>query len=408
MVAVSPADAVPVTVIGAGPYGLAAAAHLRGRRVPLRVFGEPMESWRSRMPAGMYLKSTPSASSISDPAELHRLDDFRAFDGRVTGGDLYPVPIGEFIRYGLWFQERCVPALERTAVQRIDARRTGFRIELADGEEFTSRQVVMATGLGAFPHLPRELTPLAEAGLVSHSSEHRDLTRFAGRRVVVLGAGQSALESAALLHEAGAEPTVVARTDTLLFGTPPENDHSGDRSLTVRLVKPGSPLGPGWSLFAFSRAPAVFRHLPDRTRLHLVRTVLGPSGAWWLRDRVEGRVRLLTGHRLGSVQESAGQVRLSLHRPGGGTELLDADHVLAATGYRVDVDRLGLLGPELRRGLRRIEGAPRLDETFQSSVPGLYFTGLASAATFGPLMRFVCGTGFASQRICAAVAEAVR
>ncbi|WP_405020269.1 NAD(P)-binding domain-containing protein [Kitasatospora sp. NBC_00070] len=402
------AEAVPVTVIGAGPYGLATAAHLRGSRVPLRVFGEPMESWRARMPAGMYLKSTPSASSISDPAEVHRLDDFRTADGRVTGGDLYPVPIDEFIRYGLWFQERCVPALERTTVRRIDAGRTAFRIALEDGEEFTSRQVVLATGLGAYPYLPRELAPLAEAGLASHSSEHQDLTRFAGRRVAVLGAGQSALESAALLHEAGAEPTVVARTDTVLFGTPPETDRSTDRTLTVRVTKPGSPLGPGWSLFAFSRAPGAFRHLPDRTRLHFVRTVLGPSGAWWLRDRVEGRVPVLTGHRLGSAQESAGRVRLALHRPGGGTELLDADHVLAATGYRVDVDRLGLLGPELRRGLRRIEGAPRLDQTFQSSVPGLYFTGLASAATFGPLMRFVCGTGFAAQRICATVAGAVR
>lgn len=399
---------LPVTVVGAGPYGLAVAAHLLERRVPLRVFGEPMESWRTRMPVGMFLKSTPSASSISDPAARHRLDDFRTFEGRVTGGDLYPVPIEEFVRYGLWFQERCVPALERTEVQRIEAVGTGFRISPAGGAEFTSRQVVVATGLGAFPYLPRQLTALAAAGLVSHSSEHRDLSRFTGQRVAVLGAGQSALESAALLHEAGAEPTVVARTGSLLFGTPPEADLSTDRPAAVRLAKPASPLGPGWSLFAFSRAPAVFRHLPDRTRLHLVRTVLGPSGAWWLRDRVEGRIRLLTGHRLRSAEERAGLARLALHRPGGGTELLEADHVLAATGYRVDVDRLSLLGPELRRGVRRIAGAPRLDARFQSSVPGLYFTGLAAAASFGPLMRFVCGTGFAAERISSALDEAGR
>ncbi|MER5866304.1 FAD-dependent oxidoreductase [Kitasatospora sp. NPDC002040] len=401
-------DAVPVTVVGAGPYGLATAAHLRARRVQARVFGEPMESWQDRMPTGMYLKSTPSASSISDPGAVYGLDDFRTVDGRVSGGDLYPVPVAEFIRYGRWFQQECVPDLERTAVQRIDSCRTGFRITLADGEEFTSRQVVLATGLGAYPHLPGQLAPLAGAGLVSHSSDHHDLGRFAGQRVAVLGAGQSALESAALLHEAGADPVVVARAGRLLFGSPPGTDRSADRPVPGRMAKPGSPLGPGWSLFAFSRAPAAFRHLPDRTRLHLVHTVLGPSGAWWLRDRVEGRVRLLTGHSLRSAEESAGRLRLALHRPGGGTELLEADHLLAATGYRVDLDRLPLLGPELRRGLRRIEGAPRLDANFESSVPGLYFTGLAAAATFGPLLRFVCGTGFAARRICAAVAGADR
>ena len=394
---------VDVTVVGAGPYGLATAAHLAGHRVPVRVFGEPMDSWSDRMPAGMYLKSTPRASSISDPAGSHRLEHFRAAEGRVSGGDQHPIAVSEFIRYGLWFQDRCVPSLERTTVRSINGGRTGFRVSLSTGETFGSRAVVLAVGLTPYAYVPEPLNRLTDSGLVSHSADHHDLSRFSGQRVAVVGAGQSALESAALLHEAGAEPTVVARTPALLFGDPPPTDRPAERPLPTRIVKPASNLGPGWSLYACANAPGAFRHLPDRSRLHLVRTVLGPSAAWWLRRRLEGQVRLLTGHALGSAAESGGRVRLELRGPQGRTEVLDADHVLAATGYRVDVERLDLLGPEIRRAVQQVGGAPRLDADFESSVPGLYFTGLSAAATFGPVMRFVCGTDYAARRVCAAV-----
>jgi hypothetical protein len=223
----------------------------------------------------------------------------------------------------------------------------------------------------------------------------------------VIGAGQSALESAALLTEAGATATVVARTGQVLFGTPPESDLSGDRGLPRRLAKPGSNLGPGWSHVAFSRAPHAFPYLPDSTRAHLVRTVLGPSGAWWLRDRVEGRVPVLTGCTIRSVEQADGQLRLGLQGPGGRSETLEADHVLAATGYGVDIDRLDILDQGLRRAVRRGNGgAPRLSASFESSVPGLYFTGLSAADTFGPVLRFVCGTDFAAGRTSRGIAAA--
>ena len=393
-----------VTVIGAGPYGLATAAHLTAAGIPARVLGEPMEGWRRRMPAGMYLKSTPRASSIADPPARHRLADFRAAEQRVAGGDRDPVPLAEFIRYGEWFQQRCVPELERTAVRVVHAAPNGFRITLESGEVFTSHRVVVATGLGPYRHVPAGLGRLAAAGLLSHTADHDDLARFAGQRVAVIGAGQSALESAALLSEAGAEPTVVARTAELRFGMPPATDLPGDRPLPLRLVKPGTVLGPGWSLFAFSHAPAAFRLLPDATRTRLVRVILGPSGAWWLRRRVEDRVALLTGHRVVGATETDDGVRLELAGPHGGTRTLDVDHVLAATGYRVDVDRISLLGPDLRHRVERVGGAPRLGPGFESTVPGLYFTGLSAAASFGPLMRFVAGTGFAARQVCADIA----
>ncbi|WP_441248979.1 FAD-dependent oxidoreductase [Kitasatospora sp. McL0602] len=392
----------PVTVVGAGPYGLAVAAHLKERQVPVRVLGEPMESWRERMPAGMYLKSTPRASAIADPAARHRFLDFRAQEGGGWVGDRYPVPVEEFVRYGEWFQRRCVPELERSTVTGVSAGPGGLRLRLDTGEEYASRAVVLATGLGPYPRMPEALAPLAEAGLASHSSEHASLAHFAGQRVAVIGAGQSALESAALLHEAGAQPTVVARARRLVFGTPPSRERPGDRPLRARIAHPGSNLGEGWPLLGYSQLPAAFRHLPDDTRRELVRTVLGPAGAWWLRERVEDRVTVLTGHAVHHAEAVDGHARLRLQGP---TGTVEADHVLAATGYQVDVDRLGLLDENVRRGVRCTpQGAPRLSEHFESSVPGLYFTGLSSADTFGPVMRFVCGTGFAARRISRALA----
>ncbi|WP_371501107.1 FAD-dependent oxidoreductase [Kitasatospora sp. NBC_00374] len=397
---------VPVTVIGAGPYGLAVAAHLKGHRVPLRILGEPMDSWRSRMPIGMFLKSTPRASSISDPAGRHRLEGFRAATGRPQGGDQHPIPIDEFIAYGEWFERTCVPEVERARVLGVRYEGGLFHLLLDTGESFTSGAVVLAVGLQPFASVPSVLDGLVDAGLASHTAAHVDLGKFAGQRVAVVGAGQSALESAALLHEADAMPTVVARTGELLFGVPPETDRTQDRSLPARLASPGSTLGPGWGLLAYSRIPAAFRYLPDGKRARSVRTVLGPAGAWWLKDRVDGRFPVLTGHSLEAAEERQGSALLQLR---GSTRSLEADHVLAATGYQVDVERIGLLDERVRMAVRRTpHGAPRLSATFESSVPGLYFSGLSAADSFGPLLRFVAGTGFTARRISGALASANR
>ncbi|MFC8517448.1 NAD(P)-binding domain-containing protein [Streptomyces sp. NPDC057257] len=403
----SPEQEELVTVVGAGPYGLAAAAHLKSHKVPLRVFGEPMDGWRSHMPEGMYLKSSPFSSSISAPEPGWGLADFCVSEGRPPRGERAPVPIAEFIRYGLWFQQHCVPELERVAVRRIEkAPGGGFRVVLDSGEEFGSRAVVVATGIVEFAHVPPVLARLREGGLVSHTADHVDLSRFEGQDVVVVGAGQSALESAALLHEAGALPTVVARATSVVFGSPPPVERPVERSLRERLMYPNSLLGDGWPLVACSRGPALYRHLPGPVRAHFLRTVLGPYGAWWLRDRVDGRFSVRRGCRIRSaVPEAGGGVRLQLEGPAGDALTLRADHVIAGTGYRVDLDRLELLSPGLRREVARTAGAPRLSADFEASVPGLYFTGLAAAPTFGPLLRFVSGAGFAARRISAAVSE---
>ncbi|PSM38910.1 oxidoreductase [Streptomyces dioscori] len=390
----------PVAVIGAGPFGLSTAAHLRARGIPVRVFGEPMVSWRANMPEGMLLKSTPAASNIDAPQPGHDLVDYCDAAGiprLVTDEDI--VPVETFVAYGEWFRQRLVPELERVRVVSVDRRADlrGFELKLDSGEVFTTRAVVVATGLSGLAHLPRELAVAAPdgpapTGPVSHSSQLHDLSRFSGRELIVVGAGQSALETAALAAETGAQVRVVARGKRSVdFGAPPWQQP---------LLRPESPFGRAWSLWALTYYPHPYRHLPPAVRHFLVRRVLGPLGAWWLRDRFEGKVQVSEVARiLRASGETAGRPALTVRTLGGRIEELSADHIVAATGYRVDLAAMDFLGHELRTRLAVSRGTPRLGAGFSSSVPGLYFTGLPAAASYGPVMRFVCGTEFASPRL---------
>ncbi|MFF3616049.1 FAD-dependent oxidoreductase [Streptomyces sp. NPDC002580] len=399
----------PVAVIGAGPFGLSTAAHLRARGVPVRVFGEPMVSWRDHMPVGMLLKSTPAASSIDAPQRGHTLADYCDAAGKprlVTDEDI--IPVETFIAYGEWFQQKLVPDLERVRVVSVDRKggregghegaggSGGFEIKLDSGESFTARAVVVATGLSGLAHLPPELAGAAPdgptpSGPVSHSSQEHDLSRFSGKDLIVVGAGQSALETAALAAEAGAQVRVVSRGKGAVdFGAPPWQQPR---------LRPESPFGRAWSLWALSYYPQPYRRLPAQARHYLVRRVLGPLGAWWLRDRFEGKVTVREVRRIVGATASDGSPVLTVQTHGGRVEELSADHVIAATGYRVDLAAMDFLGHELRAALAVSRGTPKLGAGYRSSVPGLYFTGLPAAASYGPVMRFVCGTEFASPRL---------
>ncbi|MER5790025.1 FAD-dependent oxidoreductase [Streptomyces sp. NPDC001980] len=421
----------PVAVIGAGPFGLSTAAHLRARGVPVRVFGDPMVSWRDHMPAGMILKSTPAASDLDCPQRGHTLADYCDAVGTrrlVTDEDI--IPVETFIGYGEWFQQKLVPELERARVVSVDRRMgdpheadpheadrykadrrkadrykargsAGFELKLDSGESFTARAVVVATGLSGLARLPAELARAGAdgpAGPVSHSSQHHDLTRFSGKELIVVGAGQSALETAALAAEAGAQVRVVSRgRGKVAFGAPPWDQPK---------LRPESPFGRAWSLWALSYYPHPYRYLPAQTRHYLVRRVLGPLGAWWLRDRFEGKVQVREVAAVTGADTSGGAPVLTVRTHDGGIDRLTADHVIAATGYRVDTAAMDFLGAELRTRVAVTRGAPRLGAGYVSSVPGLYFTGLPAAASYGPVMRFVCGTAFASPRLAGHLAAA--
>lgn len=394
-------------VVGAGPYGLAVAAHLLGLGVNVRVFGDPMDAWRHNMPKGMYLKSEPSASSLSAPRAGFRLEDYCRTIGVTPLREDQAVPIDLFVRYGRWFQESLVP-IEQERVVNVRAAGNGFEVSLASGEVFETGTVVMAAGHVQFTYMPPELAALAggeplPTPAVSHSSQHDDLSKFAGSDVAVIGRGQSALESAAILQESGAGVHLIVRAPEVLWAGPPNLD----RNWRDKLLKPLSGLGPGWSHFGSERGAGLIRHLPAATRLAIFKAVLGPAGAWWLHDRVENVVEIRTSQSIAAASVEGDKVVLELAAPHGARQRLVVDHVLAATGYRVDVDSIEFLDQNLRDRVGRVPGAgfPSLSASFESSVPGLFFAGLSSAGTFGPLMRFVCGTDFAAPRLARGVAS---
>ena len=381
-----------VVIVGAGPYGLAAAAHLRSANVDLLVFGKAMESWERHMPAGMFLRSYWEGSHISDPRGDLTLDRYQ----RARGVQLpRPVRRDDFINYGQWFQRQAVPDLDGRRVTRIEAASKCFRVMLEDGESVWAQRVVIATGIASFAWRPRQFNAVPPT-LASHSSEHRDFGRFASQRVAVVGGGQSALESAALLHESGAAVEVIVRTPEvhwLRYGTRLHTWLHNQANPLRRILYPPSDIGPP-GLNWIVDTPDLFRRLPFAVHSRIERRAIRPAGAGWLRPRMNG-VRITTGCVIISANPVGQQVLLRLDD---GTERC-VDHILMATGYHVDISRFAFLAPDLVRSLRLADGYPELNAGFEASLPGLHFLGASAAGTFGPLMRFVAGTKYAARAL---------
>jgi hypothetical protein len=374
-----------VAIIGAGPYGLSAAAHLRAANgLDIHVFGEPMSFWERHMPKGMLLRSPLAGSHLSDPSRALTLGAYQSTSGnQITA----PLPLYRFTDYGRWFQSQVVPGTDSRKVERVEKNGAGFRLTLQDGETWKARRVIIAAGIEAFAWHPAEFQRIPCA-LASHACDHRDLNPFAGKKVAVIGGGQSALESAALLNEIGAEVEVLVRAPIVRWLWRQKWFHTFRP--VARLLYAPPDVGQAGLSHLVAR-PNLFRRLPRSIQNRFGKRAIRPAGAAWLHPRCEP-VRFTTGRTVTSASPNGGQVTLGLSD---GTNR-HVDHVLLATGYRVDIARYPFLSQDLVPMIHRIAGYPQLDGGFQSSVPGLHFLGAPAAWSFGPLMRFVAGTEFAS------------
>jgi thioredoxin reductase len=360
-----------------------------------------MDSWLQHMPKGMMLKSDGFASDIYDPEQAFTLRQFCAERGIEYADAGVPVRLETFGAYGLAFRDRMVPEHEDKLVVSVDRLPGGFVLRLEDGETMQARRVVLAVGITHFEHVPENLAHLPSEFL-SHSARHREVEPFRGRSVTVIGGGSSALDLAGLLHEAGADVQLVSRRGELKFHSQPTGK---PRSWWQQVRHPQSGLGPGMRSRFFADAPGAFYHLPERLRLEIVRRTLGPSGGWFIRDKVIGKVPLHLGCTPQSADVQNGRVHLNVPSADGAKREIVTEHIIAATGYRVDLDRLKFLNPEMRSKIQAINGAPVLSSSFESSIPGLYFAGVAAANSFGPVMRFAFGAGFAARRLTRALTK---
>lgn len=382
-----------VAIIGAGPYGLSAGVHLKAKGIAACVFGEPMEFWANKMPEGMLLRSPRVASNLSDPDRAFTLETYEAASKKEPRA---PLPLDTFVEYGRWFRHQLSSDLDQRSVLRVDREQSRFRLTLQDGSEIRTSRVVVAAGIGPFRKKPSVFQNMSPQH-VMHCYEGRDVRRFAGKRVAVIGAGQSALESAALLHEGGAQVEIISRASHLRWiGMHSWLHHMGPLSSMLYSSHDVGPVGIS-RLVAY---PKLVSYIPLKVRDKIRTRAVRPAGSRWLPERLKA-VRVTSGQSVSQAKAAGDELVLKLDD----RSERRVDHVLLGTGYQVDISRYDFLPPDLTGDVMQCDGYPKLASGFSCSVPGLHFIGATAARTFGPLLYFVAGTEFASRALASHISK---
>jgi cation diffusion facilitator CzcD-associated flavoprotein CzcO len=392
-----------VAIIGAGPYGLSLASHLQATDVNFRIFGKPMHAWRNHMPPGMYLKSDGDSLDLRDPGEaftIHRFHD----EHKMPFSSAQVVSRETFISYGLEFQARNVTVPEPHDVVSVEHDGEGYLLKLSNQELVRTKRVVLAVGVYNFRYLPPVIANLPPE-FCTHSANYGSVEHLRGKKVAIVGAGASAIDLAVALAQHDVDTTVVSRRAELRFQTPPDAPQLTILSKVwgriYRILMPGSGIGEGWVLKFYADAPHVFRLLPAKLRSYLLRVTLGPASTFVTKDILASQnTPILLSHAPIASAVVNGKVHLTVeNRKDKSTRVLEVDHVIGATGYQVDIEKLPFLAASIRTQIRTHESAPELSQSFESTCRGIYFVGPATAMSFGPVMRFVFGAGFTMKRI---------
>jgi lysine/ornithine N-monooxygenase len=383
------ADRLDVAVIGAGPFGLSVAAHLARRRV--RAFGRPMETWRTRMPPDMRLRSDWDETNLSAPQDRGSIDAWAKAVGEPREE---PIPLQKFLRYADWFRETLVPENDPSDVAQLERGGGVFRVTTAAGGEADARDVVLAVGVTPFPHAPPPFDAFIGDG-VSFAIDRQDYDPYRGRRVIVVGGGQGGLEAAALARRAGADVEIIIRSQLRWFtDREPYRPRGRLQQRLYRVAYPVVGYGPP-PLNRLALHPDAFAALPEPARRAVARRILRAGGSPWVRDQIEGKVTVTEGTSVQRLERIDDGLRLSLSD---GTGRVAAAVVVSA-GFRFGLDRLAFLSPAVRDAVAVREGWPVLDRHFRSSDPHLLFVGFAAERRFGPIARFVNGSRFSAYRV---------
>lgn len=354
-----------VAIIGAGPYGLSLAAHLAAGKLSYRIFGTPMSSWRNHMPNRTWLKSDGFRSSLYDPDSTFTLGQYCQERSLPYADVGVPVPVETFVAYGLEFQKRFVSRLEGTEVTSVARVADGFELTTGTGEIVRSKRVVVAAGITHFAYIPPTFGVLPQE-MLTHSSAHKELSSFEGRRVAVIGAGASAVDLAGLLHEAGVDTHLIACRPAIAFHEPSVER----RPIAQRMLMPRSGLGLGWRSRLCTDAPLLFHSMPSKLRRRAVQRLLGPAPGWFAKNRFVGRVTSHLGTTMKQIGMRGNSVSLRFTQQDSSDTEFQFDHVICATGYRVNLQRLGFIDPALRQQMASADDVPILNRNFPVRCPG--------------------------------------
>ena len=385
-----------IAIVGAGPFGISAAAYLNEiKGLEVRLFGEPMSFWKCRMPARGLMRSRWDASHISAPRNHLSLDVYRNSNGNHSRPD--PIPVTEFIRYGEWFYRHLHAHVDRRDVTSVKPRDNAFEVIPENGRPVRARRVIVATGIECFAYRPEVFRGLPDS-LVSHAWDHLDYSRFQNKEVVVIGGGQSALEAAAFSWEAGANVEILIRRE-LRYWRKPLFKWLGNPKW-MRIFYGRGDVGPaGVSLII--QHPNAYRRLPRARQDRWDKAGTIPTFSYRQVPFLPGPLPARAGTFVREACEQDGRLRIKLND---GSERV-VDHVILGTGYRVNIRRYRFLSQDLLQRVDIVEGYPRLDRGFETTLPGLHFVGAPAAWSFGPLVRFVAGTEFVSKAVQRRIAQ---
>jgi FAD-dependent urate hydroxylase len=367
-------------IIGAGPYGLAAAACARERGIDALLAGDPMSFWRTHMPAGMLLRS-PLDWQI-DPFGRRTLLAFLLERG-IKVADADPIPLDLFCDYADWFQDSYALRAQARWITSLEKLEVGFRATADEGEQILARSVLLAPGFAPFAHIPPELASLVPEGRFSHTCDTVEFDRFRGQRCLIVGGRQSAYEWAALMAERGAAQVHISHRHN------PPRFAASDWSWVGSMIDATATQRGWWRNLAADERDSIRQHFWDEGRLKLEP---------WLPPRLNPAIVQCRPETMLTSCEETASGALDARLDSG--ERFTVDYVLFATGYRVDMSAMaGLLDAGIMVDLRTLDGFPQLDEDFQSSVAGLFIAGLPATMDFGPFFGFVSGAPLAARLI---------
>ncbi len=355
-------------IIGAGPFGLALAAYANHLGISHVIAGKPMEFWKNNMPEGMYLRSMSDWSL--DPTEKASIMNYLGIL-KKTPADVEPLSRDFYLEYCQWFQDQARIRSLPLYVSHLKKEDDHFHATFENGDGIEAKKVVVSIGMGYFKNQPSELTALLPKGRYSHTCDAVQLNGQKGKRVLILGGRQSAFEWTALLNDAGAaEVHLVHRHESPKFT---ESDWTWVSPLVDGMVTD----------------PAWFRNLPQEEKDAISQRMWG-EGRLKVEPWLEKRVKKASTHihekaALASCTELAdGSMEIKLDN---GAAFI-VDEIILATGYKVDLKKIPFLEGSLLNKIFTSNGFPVLDEHFQTSVNGLYFTSMPAGQDFGPFFGF--------------------